>query len=204
MAELVGPGSRTRPEWFDPAIKTVLDGAVTLGSASGPRDLEQMTAELLGAEPHRVVQEDHDGLWFPWWFEELVSAAAARARDEAGQHVVLLLHGLASIGTPACASIAAGETTPRPVEESWELLCLTHLDLGGDSIFGDESRVVMDNHDLDTTPMIDEFTSWYTGRRGEQPDPDGVAGLAEQWMEGALPETWYAVSPGRIIPSRSG
>lgn len=295
----------------DLAIKTVLDGAVTLGSASGPRELEQMTAELLGAELHRAVHEGHDGLWFSWWFEELVSAA----REDA----VLLLHGLASIGTPACASVAvaachglrdadgpawlgdllrpvatgevyrmrdaygtrfavlagfsygrggtplvflfdidaadaivklvgagvfddldqaaaawladvgdtAGETTPRPVEEPQELLCLTHLDLGEDSIFGDESRVVMDNwfraqrrvhdladaldargmslppaeslfHDLDLTPMTDEFTSWYTGEHGERPDPDGVAGLAEQWMEGALPETWFAVSPARI------
>ncbi|MGB3442325.1 MAG: hypothetical protein WBA97_26585 [Actinophytocola sp.] len=315
MADLFGLGGRTRPAWFDPAIKTVLDGAVTLGSANGPRELEQMTAELLGAELHRVVQGDHDGLWFSWWFEELISAT----REQAGEDAVLLLHGLASVGTPACASIAvaalrklrnaggpawlddllspvatgevyrmrdaygtrfavlagfsygqggtplvflfdidaadaivrlvradvfddvdqaaaawladigdtAGETTPRPVAEPSELLCLTHLDIGEDSIFGDESRVVMDNwfraqrrvrdlaealkargtslpsagslyHDLDLTPMADEFTSWYAGKRGEQPDPEGVDGLVEQWMEGALPETWYAVSPGRI------
>lgn len=255
------------------------------------------------------------GLWFSWWFEELISVA----REESGEHTVLLLHGLASIGTPACASVAvaacrrlrnaggpawlgdllrpvatgevyrmrdvygtrfavlagfsygrggtpsvflfdidasdaivklvgadvfddvdqaaaawladigdtAGEATPRPVAEPQELLCLTHLDLGDDAIFGDESRVVMDNwfraqrrihdladalgargmslprteslyHDLDLTPMTAEFTSWYTSRRGIQPDPEGVEGLAEQRVEGTLPETWYAVSPDRI------
>ena len=312
MAKMVGLEARARPAWFDPAIRTVLDGAAALGSASGPRELEQMTAELLGAELHRAVHEGHDGLWFSWWFEELVSAAA-------GEHAVLLLRGLASIGAPAHASVAAaacrelgnaggpawlgdllspvaagevyrmrdaygtrfavlagfsygrggtpsvflfdidasdaivklvradvfddvdqaaaawladigdtaGETTPRPAAEPQELLCLTHLDLGDDAIFGDESRVVMDNwfraqrrihdladalaaqgmslpwteslyHDLDLTPMTDEFTSWYTGRRGTQPEPDGVEGLAEQWVEGTLPETWYAVSPDRI------
>ena len=319
LAGLGGLGNRTRPAWFDPAITTVLDGAVTLGSASGPRELEQLTAELVGAELHRVVGHGHEGLWFSWWLDELVSAADALARQEAGHHAVLLLHGLASVGTPVSASAAvaacrelgtaggpgwlrdllspvatgdvyrmrdaygtrfavladfaygrggtpfvflfdidasdavvrlvradvfddvdqaaaawlsdvgdtAGEKTPRPVVEPSELMCLTHLNLGEDAIFGDETRVVMDNwfraqrrindlaealdargmslpqaeslyHDLDFTPMTDEFTSWYVGRRGAEPDPDGVAGLAEQWMEGVLPETRYAVSPGRI------
>jgi hypothetical protein len=54
LERLVGPP--VRPEWFDRAIKTVLDGAEALASAPGPRALEQLTAELLGAELYLAVQ----------------------------------------------------------------------------------------------------------------------------------------------------
>jgi hypothetical protein len=46
--------------------------------------------------------------------------------------------------------------------------------------------------------MAAEFTIWYTDKHGEQPDPEAVDALTEEWMEGTLPETWYAVSPRRV------
>jgi hypothetical protein len=100
-------GSRERPRWFDPSIKTVLDQADVLVPCGGPRELEQTTAELLGAELYRVVYEERGGgLWFDWWFQELAEAAASRVRegrasDSAWEGPWRLLHGLTSIGSPA-------------------------------------------------------------------------------------------------------
>src|ERR1039458_2721579 len=39
-----------RPAWFDVSIKIVLDQASVVLTARGPRELEQATVELLGAE----------------------------------------------------------------------------------------------------------------------------------------------------------
>lgn len=325
VAQLLG--QRTRPVWFDPALKTVLDGAAALDGAGGPRELEQLTVELLGAEMYAALQESHGGLWFAWWFEELVAAAAARVVEEAdagaGRSAYFLLNGLAAVGTPGHASMAsaesrrvrkllarvglpewlddlsrvagtgevfrmrdaygtrfavlagfsygrdrepsvflfdidasgiiklvgagvfddvdqaaaawlttvgdtAGETMPQPVADPGELLCLVHCDIGDEmGIVGNETRVVMDNwfraqrrhhdlaealrrrgmplpayeslyHDLDVEPMTDEFTLWHTEKHGARPDAEALAELAAEWMEGSVPETWYAVSPERV------
>jgi hypothetical protein len=54
-----------------------------------------------------VLNEAKRGLWFEWWFEELVRAAADRVKAEAAgegggwQAPWRLLHGLAAIGPPA-------------------------------------------------------------------------------------------------------
>ena len=296
-----------RPRWFDSAIQGVLDGAVSLDSAAGPREVEQITAELIGGELFRVLEAEEVGLRFSAWFEELVGAA--QGVDAA--YGVRLLHGLAAIAAPAQAEVchqalrraargpdwlddllhisATGEVfrmtdaygtrfgviagfsygderfaylfdiegaegvrlasagvfddvdqaaaawaaevgesadgmTPRPVGGPADLLCVTELAIGDFQVFGDETRVVMDNwfraqrriqdladllppaaslYDIDTTPMIAEFTAWYEDRRGAEPDPDAVAALAEEWMEGVLPETWYSVSPVRIATQRA-
>lgn len=102
-------GQPPQPAWFGPAIKNVLDGASVLERAGGPRELEQLTAELLGAEMHTAVQRSPEGLWFDSWFEEVIAAAAGRVVEEAGTgtSAFLLLHGLAAIGTPALASAAS-------------------------------------------------------------------------------------------------
>lgn len=315
-------GQRTRPGWFDAATKNVLDGVGALDAARGPRELEQLTVELLGAEMYAELQEDQGGFWFAWWFEELIDAAAARVMEaDAETSAYLLLHGLAAVGTPALAAMAAtacrrvrklvadvpewlddlprvaatgevfrmrdaygtrfavlagfsyghgrepsvflfdidasgpnklvgagvhddvgqaaaawlaaigdtaGETTPRPVADARELACLVHCDTGDEmGVFGDESRVVMDNwfraqrrhhdlaeamrrrgmplpaddslyHDVDTAPVIEEFTSWYTAKRGAEPDAEALEELATEWLEGSLPETWRSVSPKRV------
>jgi hypothetical protein len=312
-------GSPRRPEWFDPAIKTVLDGAEVLASARGPRELEQLTAELLGAELYRAVHEERRGLRFDLWLGELITATAVRVREGA-ESAYLLLHGLASVATPGLSSVAlaerdqlrrlmggrglpawltdlpkiaatgevhrmrdthgtrfaviagfaySGETdrsvflfdidasgfvrlagagvyddldqaagawcartgsqaSPQLVTDPQQLLCLVHCDIGEDEpIMGDESRSVLDNwfraqrrihdlaealrqkgmplpapeslyHDLDTTPMVEQFSEWYAAGHGTRPDPEAVDALADEWMSGTLPETWFSVSPRRV------
>jgi hypothetical protein len=118
---------------------------------------------------------------------------------------------------------SAGDMAPHLVKDAGDLNCVAQL---SQSIFGDESRQVMDNwfraqrrvqdlaevlatrgmplpaaeylFDANITSMIAEFTAWYETRRGTQPDPGAVFDVAEQWTGGVLPETWYSVSPGRI------
>jgi hypothetical protein len=330
MNSLLGPPQR--PAWFDSSTKAVLDRAGTVMAARGPRELEQATAELLGAELHRVLCEEREGLWFSWWFEELTEAATVRIREEvssrsgAWEPAWRLLHGLTSIGSPALQSIArsaldrakkelrgdtavrrqpdwlrylaritatgevwgmrdaygarialiAGFTYPNAMDRSvflfdvdacgfveivhagvfddvqqaataWRalvgdtaqdarpervktaerLLCLVYCDSGEEILRGSESRTVLDNwfrtrrrihdladalqkrgtplprarslyHDLDTDPMAEAFTGWHVQRHGSEPDPEVAGALAQEWMEGTLPDTWHAISPHRI------
>ncbi|MGH3802068.1 MAG: hypothetical protein ACRDTD_18425, partial [Pseudonocardiaceae bacterium] len=325
-------GPRQRPAWFDSSIKAVLDRAGVVMAARGPRELEQATAELLGAELHRILREEREGMWFSWWFEELTEAATARIREEVGSRDGVwgppwrLLHGLTSIGSPALKSIAqtalsrakkelrgdaavrqqpdwlrqlaritatgevwemrdaygarialvagfsypdgvdrsvflfdidacgfveivhagvfddvaqaasawralvgdtAEDARPERVESADRLLCLVHCDSGEDILRGFESRTVLDNwfrarrrihdladalrkqgmplpeakslyHGLDTDPMAKAFTGWHVRRHGTEPDPEAVDALAEEWMEGTLPDTWHAASPHRV------
>jgi hypothetical protein len=110
LQSLTGP--RRRPGWFDASVNGVVDRAGVLMAARGPRELEQATAELAGAELYVAVREERHGMWFDWWFQELTDAAAARAREAAGgqdgawQEPWRLLHGLTSIGSPALRSVA--------------------------------------------------------------------------------------------------
>jgi hypothetical protein len=80
MQSLLGPPQR--PAWFDSATKAVLDRAGVVMAARRPRELDQATAELLGAELQRVLREEREGLWFSWWFEDLAEAATARIREQ--------------------------------------------------------------------------------------------------------------------------
>lgn len=330
MQSLLSP--RQRPEWFDPSNKAVLDQAGVIMAARGPRELEQATAELLGAELHHLLGTGCKGLWFSWWFEELTAAATARIREEVESRnggwepLWRLLHGLTSIGSPALAAIACsaldsakkelrgdaalrqqpdwlwrlaritatgevwemrdaygtrialiagfsypggvdpsvflfdidacgfieivhagvfddvtqaatawralvGDTAhsaqPQRVETAQRLLCLVHCDSEEETLRGTESRTMLDNwfrarrrihdlaealrkrgmslptarslyRDLDTDPMERAFTGWYVQRHGTEPDPEAVGALAEEWMEGALPDTWHAASPHRV------
>lgn len=103
--QLAGP--RERPAWFGPSIGRMLRPQDAVMAATGPRELEQAAAELAGAEVYWALNEARSGLWFEWWFEELVRAAADRvkvgAAGEGGGWQVpwRLLHGLAAIGSPA-------------------------------------------------------------------------------------------------------
>ncbi|MGH3769886.1 MAG: DISARM system SNF2-like helicase DrmD [Pseudonocardiaceae bacterium] len=56
MLSLLGPPQR--PAWFDSSIKAVLDRTGVVMAARGPRELEQATAELLGAELHRILRDE--------------------------------------------------------------------------------------------------------------------------------------------------
>jgi hypothetical protein len=331
---LIAPESaapRERPSWFATSIEAVLGNTGTLLAATGPREAEQATCELLGEQLYRAVHEVRSGLWFDWWFEELAATAAARVRNSAdlgGEW--RLLHGLAAVGPPALRSVArhhlngllkvvrrrpefarqprwlallhlvratgevwrmqdtygtrialiagmsyphgadpsvflfdidaSGFTTlanagsfddvrraaaawrayvgdtadgvePVEVRSGEELSCLAYCDTGEDIMGGVETRDRMDNwfranrcahdlahalrkgnlrwpatvslyHDLDTAPMVTEFTTWYTGRHGAEPDAEVTEALAEEWLEGKLPETRYSISPQRIAFQR--
>jgi hypothetical protein len=109
LESLAGP--RQRPEWFDSSITGVLDRADAVLAARGPRELEEATTELLGAELHRIIHQEQQGLWLDWWFEHLVEAAVARIWVEAARNGVWqapwwLLHGLTSIGPPPLSAAA--------------------------------------------------------------------------------------------------
>jgi hypothetical protein len=326
LLSLTGMG-RQRPDWFGMSIGNVLDGADVVLAARGPRELEQATAELLGAEMHRAVHEEQQGLWFDRWLENLAEAAATRVREtvakreDGWQAPWRLLRGMTSIAPTALrpalqneldgvksaamkqepgwlkqlpriiatgevwtmrdvygsrlaliaefsypdetdpsvflfdidvcgpATLASagvfddvaqaavawrteiGETAdavpPKPVETSDQLRSLTHCDTGVGCLQGDETRNVMENwfrsrrrtqdlaaalrergmplpsavslyRDLDTREWDGKFTDWYLRRNGVKPDPDGVLALAEEWMEGTLPDAWHSVSPHRI------
>jgi hypothetical protein len=330
MNSLLGPPQR--PAWFDASTEAVLDRAGIVMAARGPWELEQVTAELLGAELHRGLLEERERLWFSWWFEELTEAATARIREEVGNRATgwepawRLLHGLTSIGSPALQSIArraldrakrelpgdaavrrqpdwlrqiaritateqvwemrdaygarialiagfcypggvdrsvflfdvdacgfveivhggvfddvqqaatawralvgdtAEDARPEWVETAERLLCLVYCDSGEEILRGSESRTVLDNwfrarrrihdlaealrkrgmplptarslyHDLDTDPMAAAFTGWHVQRHGSEPDPEVAGALAQEWMEGTLPDTWHAISPHRV------
>jgi hypothetical protein len=114
------------------------------------------------------------------------------------------------------------------VDDPADLRCLVELDTGDEmAIRGDEPRPVMDNwfraharinalsrtlgdrgrplpghaslyHDLDVTVLAKPFTDWHLRAHGSPPDPEVVEALAGEWMEGALPETWFSASPARV------
>ncbi len=115
LQALTGP--RQRPGWFDTSLAGVLDRADALLAATGPRELEQATAELLGAELHRLLIDEREGFWLDWWFEELAGLAATRIRAALGGDAGgwpapwRLLHGLTSIGSPALAATARSALT---------------------------------------------------------------------------------------------
>ena len=122
---------------------------------------------------------------------------------------------------------AAAAVTPSPVDRAERLLCLAYMDAGDEELLtGSEPRTVFDNffragrrthdlaqvlrkkrmplpettslfHDIDIEPAVAEFTAWYEQRHGAAPDTEAVEGIAEEWLEGALPGTWQAASPHR-------
>ncbi len=319
-------GSKERPAWFDDSIRRVLDGAAALVAATGPRELEQLTSELVGAQLHRAIHNTREGLRFDWWFAELTDTTREcldrAVESDEWRPPYWLLHGLAAIAPPArvpnlpnrgfvkslradpappswlfhATRIAAtgevwrmrdtygtryaviagfgyprdngqhmllldidasgfivladvgvfddvqqaattwrdavgdsAETVqPEPVTDPDQLLCLVQLDPAGEAgIRGDEPRSVVDNwfradrrirelHDAlrkrgrplppatnlyrnrDITVMTRPFTEWCAATRAVEPNPEPVAALAEEWMEGTLPETWFSVSPRRV------
>src|SRR5262249_27747085 len=112
--------------WFDPANAAVLAGAGAVLAATGPRELEQATVDLLGPQIRRAVREERQGLWFGWWFEELVQVLAGRVAAELpgpGRPAGRVwpagwrrLNGMPGMGPPAlatAASTAAGSLARR-------------------------------------------------------------------------------------------
>ncbi|MFF4867264.1 hypothetical protein ACFY3J_37525 [Streptomyces sp. NPDC001231] len=98
-------------DWYAESSARVLDEAGVLLGAVGPRELEDATAALLGAQLFERVHGDGGGLWFGAWFEQLAQAAAEQVRaglegtGGAWEAPWRLLHGMASIGTPDLCAV---------------------------------------------------------------------------------------------------
>ncbi|MCK2240633.1 MULTISPECIES: hypothetical protein [unclassified Crossiella] len=316
------------PSWFGPAAAMVLAGAPGLVAANRPRELEQLTAELLGSALRHASETGDAGNQLPRWFCLVAEEAAARlARTSTDADALWRLsYGLTSIGSPSLAAAtqaalnrarrsriggstsrtqpkwlrqlakikatgqvwrmvdaygtrlaliaefsypreadtsvflfdvdvsgfvdlvepgvhddmhqaaeawraAVGDTAadgrPHPVASPDELLPLFHLELADISGMEAPARQVTDNvfrsgrrvidlvdalrhngkplpelvslyHGIDVRPMADQFRDWHSRRHGVAPDEETVEALAEEWLEGTLPETAYRVSPRRI------
>jgi hypothetical protein len=87
-----------------------------------------VSAGLLGAELHRAIHEEPQGLWLDWWFERLVERALARIRLEASHAdgwpaPWWLLHGLTSLGPPrlaAAAQTALGRARKHVAKDAYQ------------------------------------------------------------------------------------
>ncbi|MER6668624.1 hypothetical protein ABT256_28995 [Amycolatopsis japonica] len=89
------------PDWIPGAIEIVLAEAGVLLKAQGPRELEEATASLLGAELHRAIQGANNGLDFDLFFEAVVLAVS---NAEPRQEHWLLLQGMSAISPPGFES----------------------------------------------------------------------------------------------------
>lgn len=108
---------KARPGWFSTAIPAALDNASVLLTVSGPRELEQTTAELLGAEMAYRLEHETGGLAFHDFAEDVAHAATARIKksatdqDNTWEAPLRLLHGLNAIGTPTIEAVAKAGIT---------------------------------------------------------------------------------------------
>jgi hypothetical protein len=119
------------------------------------------------------------------------------------------------------------EPEPELVEQDEDLEPLAQVISERDYVMGTETRATMDNwfraarrieeladarmdrgdsfpspqylyHNFDAGPLVGEFAAWYNARHGGQPDLPATAALAEDWLEGVLPQVWHSVSPARV------
>ena len=121
---------------------------------------------------------------------------------------------------------AAADAPMQPIERVDQLDCLVHLDMDEATLPAIPDRSVTDNwfgaqrrlaelrtalrrygtapivaaslYNVDTGPAVDEFAQWFRGRHGAEPDREAAEALADEWMSGVIPETWYSVSPARL------
>src|ERR1035441_7489517 len=103
-----------RPRWWEPSFERLIAASDGLLAAQGPRVLEQATAELIGAELHRAVRDEHTGLHLDAWATGLIGrsvdwmADATGRGDDAWQGPWWLLRGLAAIGPYGRGGLWAG------------------------------------------------------------------------------------------------
>jgi hypothetical protein len=90
-------------DWQQPAADRLIEEAAALTAAQGPRELEQRTAELIGAALHRTLEEERAGLDFAGWLGVVVRTAAARGTEEPAW---LLLNGITAIAPPELRMVA--------------------------------------------------------------------------------------------------
>lgn len=105
--------------WWQPSIKQMLADAPVLLDAAGPRELEQATAELLGATLHRAISEQTTGFALLEWLTCLIDTAGRAGRSRAGSAGSrYLLHGITALAprsiAPARLSRLGGPGTDDP------------------------------------------------------------------------------------------
>ncbi|MEV6905383.1 hypothetical protein [Amycolatopsis sp. NPDC051071] len=90
----------TFPDWFEEGVENVLSGVGGLMACETARGLEQATAELLGGELKRAIDEERYGLDFDLFFTAVVAEMSFRAKAEPTEALWRLLHGLLAIAAP--------------------------------------------------------------------------------------------------------
>jgi hypothetical protein len=71
--------------WWRPSIEGILADADQLTGATGPRELEQAVAELLGGRLHRALETEKTGFALLDWLATLIDAAGKAATGKAGR-----------------------------------------------------------------------------------------------------------------------
>jgi hypothetical protein len=148
--------------------------------------LEQATAELIGAELHRSVRDEHTGLYLDAWATELIGrsvdwmADAAGQGDDAGRGSWRLLHGLAASGSIVLELYIIGNESRAQMDNWFRGPRRIHETIGALH----ERGVVLAEyglqyHDIDVAPMAVPFTAWYSERHGHEPHREAVEALAE-------------------------
>ena len=196
-----------------------LDGAPRIAATGEVRRLRDAYGTRFGAIAEYLAPGDARSSWYLFDIDAsgFVVLADAGVYDDAEQAAEAWR-----------INAGDADATVATVDDPADLRCLVEFDTGDEmSIRGDEPRRVMDNwfrvharihrlartlrsqgrplpahsslyHDLDITVLAQPFTDWHIRTYGGPPNPEVVEALAEEWMEGALPETWFSASPARI------
>jgi hypothetical protein len=199
------------PEW--------VAGVPRIHATGEVRRLRDIYGTRFGVIAEYVFPGDASSGWYLWDIDGsgFVVLADAGVYDDAEQ-----------AADAWRARVGDADPTVAVIDDPADLRCLVELDAGDEiSIRGDEPRRVMDNwfradarigdlartlrnqgrplparvslyHDVDVTVLTGPFADWHVRTLGGPPDPEVVEALAAEWMEGALPETWFSASPARI------
>lgn len=107
--------------WWRPSITQILADTGPLIDAAGPRELEQASAELVGATLHRAIGEHTAGFALLDWLAALIDAAGKADRGSAGPRY--LLHGITALAPHRLARAAATQLGrlggPRTGDPEW-------------------------------------------------------------------------------------
>lgn len=89
-------------EWWDASIDQILAESEALTDVSGPRELEQAVAELVGGRLYQALAQEETGFTLADWLVELVEAVgdARKVTGADNDGAWYLLHGLAAIAPP--------------------------------------------------------------------------------------------------------
>jgi hypothetical protein len=214
---------------------------VSLAAKSLPRDLRSgepawlnLLPDIRATDDVRVMRDAYGtrfgviaGFCYPGGIDQsvyLLDIDACGLVRLAGAGVFDDVEGAATAWRDQVGVSAEGLIPVAATPES--LTCLVYCEHDEQDVFGDESRMVMDNWfraprrirdidealrergivmpdysprygSIDVAPMADPFAKWYSERHGHESGREAVEALAEEWLEGMLPGTEHSVSPHR-------